>query len=97
MAQKIEYQLNINHRGVKIESSPVHFARLTPCDVPLLYRIRHKLSGTRTLNSVNFSVMLDNGVGHLSIYRKIAKIDLFLGVLAFCSVVCISRLSSFQV
>lgn len=82
---------------LKIESSPVHFARLTPCDVPLLYRIRHKLSGTRTLNSMTFSVMLDNGVGHLSIYRKTAKIDLFLGELAFCSMVCISLLSDIQV
>mgnify|MGYP001064022206 FL=1 len=79
MAQKIEYQLNIKHRGVKIESSPVHFERLTPCDVPLLYQIKHKLSGTHTLNSVNFSVMLDNGVGHLSIYLKTPKIGLFLG------------------
>ena len=79
MAQKIEYQLNIKHRGVKIESSPVLFARLTPCNVPLLYQIRHILSGTRTLNSVNFSVMFNNGVGHLSIYRKTPKIGLLLG------------------
>lgn len=79
MAQKIEYQLNINHRGVKIKSSPVYFARLTPYDVPLLYRIRHKLSRVPTLNSMNFSIILDNGVGHPSIYRKTPKITLFLG------------------
>lgn len=83
MTHKIEYQLNINHRGVKIKSNPVYFARLTPCDVPLLYRIRHKLSMALTLNSMNFSIILDNGVGHSSIYRKTPKITLLLGQLVF--------------